>query len=239
MIVAFITRQTSSTWIKHTLKSSNGRLSMKALRDYFTSEGNAKRNIAEADHLKNSHHYNNERSMTFENFLIQCQKMYNIYDKEEKPMSDEAKVRFLFKSVHHEKFQVEISTLKAQITAGMPITYTIASNHLSTAVSELSEYITKNRNVSSLNKGYTPRIGNSAIYNRDSSIITGHIPSWRSLSSDNRAIVMNERKRLGIQSKKGNNAHKSCNKNSSSSDANRLKQLQDQNKKNTNTKLRL
>jgi hypothetical protein len=231
MIVAFTTGQTSSAWIKHTLKSSNGRLSMKALRDHFTGEGNATRNIAEADRLKDSLHYNNERSMTFENFLTQCQKMYNIYDKEEEPMSDEAKVRFLFKSVHHEKLQVEISALKAQITAGTPITYTMASNHLSTAVSELPEYIAKNRNVSSLNKGQTPRTGNSAIYNGDGSIITGHIPSWRSLSSDDRAIVMNERKRLGIQSKKGNNAHKSRNKNSSSSDANRLKQLQDQNKK--------
>ena len=155
MIIAFTTRQTSSAWIKHTLKSSNGRLSMKVLRDHFTGEGNTTRNIAEADRLKDSLHYNNERSMTFENFLTQCQKMYNICDKEEEPMSDKAKVRFLFKSVQHEKLQVEISALKAQITAGMPITYTIASNHLSTAVSELPEYIAKNCNVSSLNKGHT------------------------------------------------------------------------------------
>jgi hypothetical protein len=231
MIVAFTTGQTSSAWIKHTLRSSNGRLSMKALRDHFTGEGNATRNIAEADRLKDSLHYNNERSMTFENFLTQCQKMYNIYDKEEEPMSDEAKVRFLFKSVHHEKLQVEISALKAQMTAGTAITYTMASNHLSTAVSELPEYIAKNRNISSLNKGQSPRTGNSAIYNGDGSIITGHIPTWRSLSNDDRAIVMNERKRLGIQGKKGNNANKSRNRNTSSSDANRMKQLQEQNHK--------
>ena len=60
--------------------------------------------------------------------------MCNICDKEEEPMADEAKVRFLFKSMHHEKLQVEISALKAQIMAGMPITYTMASNHLSTAI---------------------------------------------------------------------------------------------------------
>ena len=79
MIVSLTTGQTSRAWIKHTLKSSNGRLRMKALRDHFTGKGNATCNIADADRLKESLHYNNERSMTFDNFLMQCHKMYNNY----------------------------------------------------------------------------------------------------------------------------------------------------------------
>jgi len=67
---------------------------MKALRDHFEGEGNASRNKNEADRLKDSLHYKSERSMMFENFLTQCQKMYNIYEKEGEPMQDDAKTRF-------------------------------------------------------------------------------------------------------------------------------------------------
>ena len=35
--------------------------------------------------------------MTFENFLTQTQKMFNIFEKEGEPMEDEAKLCFLFK----------------------------------------------------------------------------------------------------------------------------------------------
>ena len=58
-------------------------------------------------------------------------------------MSDEAKVRFLFRKVQHDGLRSSIDALKALETAGTVITYTMAANHLSTAVSELPEYLAK------------------------------------------------------------------------------------------------
>ena len=230
MIVSFTTGQPSGDWIKSTIRYSNGRRSMQALRNHFAGEGNATRNLSTADRLKESLHYRSERSMTFETFLTQCQKMYNIYDKEGDPMSDEAKVRFLFKRIQNSSLRAAIEALKAQMTSGTNITYTMAANHLSTAVSELPDFISKNnRNVSAV--GTTGNGGSSAdIYNPDGSIITGHIPNWRSLSQADRDIVKAERKRLGTKGKKNYNGNK--NKSSfNTNDSNRMKQLSDHNKK--------
>jgi hypothetical protein len=100
-LVSFTMDQPSGDWIKSILHYNNGRRSMKALCNHFAGEGNASRNKAEADRLKESLHYKNERAMTFEIFLTQCQKMYNIYEKEEEGMSKDAKIHFLFKRIQH------------------------------------------------------------------------------------------------------------------------------------------
>ena len=228
MLVSFTTGQPSGDWIRSTLRYADGRKSMKALRDHFAGEGNATRNKATADRLKDSLHYKSERAMTFENFLTGCQKMFNIYEKENEPMTDDAKTRFLFKQVQNANLRGAIEALKAQQTAGVNVTYTMAANHLSTAVSELPEFISKTtRGVAALGTG-SGRRGSDDIYNDDGSIITGHIPTWRQLSHDDRAIVMEERKRLGNTSGKGNK-YKSGNK--SKANTNRLNQLSTQNKK--------
>ena len=92
MIVSFTTGQPSGDWIKSTIKYSDGRRSMKTLINHFSGEGNASRNIAEADRLKDNLHYKSERAMSFENFLTNYQKMYNIYEKEGESMAEEAKL---------------------------------------------------------------------------------------------------------------------------------------------------
>jgi hypothetical protein len=105
----------------------------------------------------------------------------------------------------------------------------MAANHLTTAVSELPDYIAKNRNISALghsnpNEGTTGDTS-SSIHNADGTIKLGYIPNWRSLSNADHDKVKEERKRLGLQkgaAKKGN---------SSAANSNRMKQLQAQNKK--------
>ena len=227
MLVSFTTGKPSADWIKTTLRYSNGRRSMAALRAHFAGEGNASRNKADADRLKESLHYKNERSMAFEVFLTNCQKMFNIYEQEGEPMADDAKTRFLFKKVQHPGLQTAIAALRVQMNLGSAVTYTMAANHLSTAVSELPEHIAKNRNVSGV--GTNDKKGSSDIYNEDGSIITGHIPNWRNLSKQDRDIVMNERKRRSI--KGGKNGGKGDNGNGTNNNANRLKQLTANNSK--------
>ena len=241
MLVSFTTGQPSGDWIKSTLRYSDGRRSMNALRTHFAGEGNATRNMAEADRLHESLVYKNERALSFEIFLTRCQKMFNIYEKEGEQMTDDAKVRFLFKKIQHAGLRGTIDALKATQTTGADITYTMAANHLSTAVSELPEYIAKNRNIlalGTLNDDKNDDAKGEGIYNSDGSIITGHIPGWRSLPFKAKKIVMAERKRLGIKydasgdnksgkGKGGRNGHNA----SATAQANRTKQLEQQNSK--------
>lgn len=231
MIVSFTTGQPSGDWVKDTLRAHDGRRSMKALRSHFSGEGNATRNISVADRLYDTLHYKTERSMAFETFLTQSQKMFNIFKTENSEMNDNDKVRFLFKRVQHSALQPAIEALKAQQTAGTVVTYTMAANHLSSAVATLPDYLSRNRNLSgvSTNEGTIENTeGSSAIYNADGSINTGFIPNWRGLPQSDRDIVQSERKRLGLKSTGKGKSH---NGKQSAVDSNRLNQLSKQNKK--------
>ena len=223
LIVSFTTGHPSGDWIKSTLNQLNGRVSMRALRTHFAGAGNATRNIAEADRLKESLHYKGERAMAFETFLTQMQKMFNIYEKEGEAVNEAEKVRLLFKKVQHDKLSDAISALQAQQTLGTVLTYSQCANHLSARVSELPEYILKNRNIASVSQGGDGKGGdNEGIYNADGSIRTGHISNWKTLSNDERNIVKQER--LKKKGTAGGNANKN------KTFKNTMKQLKNQNK---------
>jgi hypothetical protein len=112
--------------------------------------------------------------------------VYSIYEKEGQPMTDEAKVQFLFKRVQHDKLTSSIDALKTQITVG--VSYAMAANHLSAAgVSELPDYLARNRNVSGVDNSKT-------IHNSDCSIKTGFISNSKSLSKEEYAQVIAEQK---------------------------------------------
>ena len=71
MIASFTTGQPSGDWIKSTLRYSDGRQSMESLRRHFAGEGNATRNLAEAERMQKSINYKSERAMNFKTFLTQ------------------------------------------------------------------------------------------------------------------------------------------------------------------------
>ena len=106
----------------------------------------------------------------------------------------------------------------------------MAANNLSTAVSELPEYLVKSaRNVSGVQTdgGWG---GGDSVHNDDGSINTGHIPNWKSLSFKERKVVIDEKKRIGINNKKGGSGAEGRGK-SLSTDSNRIKKLKNQNQK--------
>ena len=72
--------------------------------------------------------------------------------------------------------------------------------------------------------------GGTGIYNKDGSIKTGHISGWKSLPFKDRKAVIEERKRLGIRFQKKVGS-KDGGRKLNPSDANRLKQLEEQNSK--------
>jgi len=207
---------------------------MAALRAHFAGEGNATRNVAEADRLKETLHYKSERGMPFETFLTQLQRMFNIYEKEGEMIPEDQKVRLLFRKVQHKDLEHAKSALQTQQTMGHALTYLTCANHLSARVSELPEYLSKNRNVSGLNaregsSGGGGGGGDSVgIYNADGSIRTGHISNWKSLSNDERELV--KKARINNKNNKRSSTKGGDGK-GGNSDNNTMKQLKSQNSK--------
>ena len=140
---------------------------METLRGYFSGEGDATRNLVESEKLNKSLHYKSEREISFEIFLTQSQKFFNIYKKEGEEMSNKAKVRFLFQKVQHTGLRSSIDGLKYSQATGTPILYTMDEDHFSTTTSELPEYIAKKaRNVLGVQVGNGTK-GSDGIYNKD------------------------------------------------------------------------
>ena len=65
-------------------------------------------------------------------------------------MIDNAKVWFLYKRVQHPGFKNAIEALNTMQMMVTDVTYTMAANHISTEVSQLPEYLNKNRSISDL-----------------------------------------------------------------------------------------
>ena len=137
-------------------------------------------------------------------------------------MAEDAKIRFLFKKIQHSGLSSAIEAMKAKITLEPPgtVTYTTMANYISTAVSELPDYVAKNRNISGLQQGG----GSNSIFNADGSINTGHHANWLKFSPAERKKVNDERVRLNL----GKNRRFDKNKSNSTS-SNQIDQLKKQN----------
>ena len=98
-MVSFPQGEMAEDWIKSVKAQKNGREDMKRLRDHFSGEGNATRRIAVAERLRETLFYKNERSMTFEVFCHKVKKMFNIFEEQNEPMTEEAKDKFLLKKI--------------------------------------------------------------------------------------------------------------------------------------------
>ena len=85
---------------------------MQALHNHYQGEGNASRHIATTEKLKETLHYKSERSLTFTAFLDRMQKMFNIFQEEGEELSENAKLRELFKWVQHLQLQDTVKALK-------------------------------------------------------------------------------------------------------------------------------
>ena len=102
--------------------------------------------------MRDSLCYRNERSLTFEVFLNEAQKMFNIFEQQGEPMTKEAKVQFILRKVQHPQLANPVETMRSRntLTPGGSIV-TEVSNNLTAQVSELPDYLAQNRNISTVN----------------------------------------------------------------------------------------
>jgi len=202
-IVSFTAGHNSENWIKKVARFRNGSRTIQALRDHFSGEGNVTRRIAEAERIRDTLQYKNERNLTFETYLTKCEKMYNIFENHGEKMEEDAKIRFLFKNIHHSGLDADIAALKASITTNATgtITYSTVCNHLSTSVSQLPDFIAKGRNISSVDRDDATSL---SCYRDDGTLILDeYLPDWMSYPGDTKKKILSERARLGIKLGRG------------------------------------
>ena len=138
-LMNFLVAESAKQWIKDLTPRVNGRRNMEALRNHYGGKGNACRRIAMAEKLCESLHYKSECSLPFSTFLDRMQKMFNIFKEEGEQLTENAKVRELFKHVQHTQLQDTVKALHVRYDLD-GITYTEAVNHLTAAVSKLPEF---------------------------------------------------------------------------------------------------
>lgn len=195
LMVSFTQGHLSEDWIKPVKRLRNGREDMKRLRAHFAGEGNASRRIAVAERLRDTLFYKNERAMTFELYCNKAQKMFNIFEQQNEPWPEEAKIRFFLKKIQHPQLEAVVESLKTRFSTDPPGTITIplCANHIAAAVSELPDYISSNRHISEVNTiTGAPETG---VHMQDGTIWTGFYPNWSQLSKEERTEVFNERRR--------------------------------------------
>ena len=206
LIKSFLTTETAEQWVKPHARKQNGRIDFKALRAHYSGEGNTSRRIADAERIRDTLHYKNERAMQFSAFLDKIQKMFNIYDEEGEPMTEQAKVRMLLSKVEHPQLKDAVGALR--VRASMDgTTFTECANHLSAQVSELPDNLV-NRKIAgtTTDRGRTSpatkriRGGGANLASKrkgikmpDGSIWTGFYSDWDQLSKEDRQTVIDTR----------------------------------------------
>ena len=140
--------------------------------------------------------------------------MFNIYKEEGEEMTENAKLRELFKRTKHAQLTESVKALEVRYDMD-GLTYTQAANHLTTAVSKLPDYQMA-RHISNVKtaggggskQGCVCHDGNS-IYATDGTIWTGHNDEWATMKDSDKEKVTAEweckKKARGGKGSKGKN----------------------------------
>jgi hypothetical protein len=159
------------------------------------------------------HHKNKRRAMSFSIFLDKMQKMFNIFEKENEPISEQAKICMLHRKVEHPQLQDAVNAL--HVCASMSgCTFTECADHLSVQVSELPDNQSSRKiSGSATNRSKDPKRirGGGAkgpkvnaqrmgIYMPDGNVYTGYY-------SENNPRRIPESQSCGFTTSKPNNPH--------------------------------
>ena len=193
LILSFVQGEEAEQWIKKIRRHNDGRRDFQALAAHFEGEGNTSRRIAEAERIRDTVTYKNERALPFSKYLSKLQLMFNIFQEEGEEYTEAAKLRALLEKIQNPTLMSTVSAIKVRdsMTEG-GTTFTQAANLLSADVSKMPEFINAQRNVAAA----ATSSGN--IYNTDGTIRTGHIKDWKSLSKEDRDKVKEARAKTGV-----------------------------------------
>jgi hypothetical protein len=139
LLTGYLQGEQSESWIRNIARHQDGRRDMIALRRHYAGEGNSTRRISDAKRIQTTLHYRSERALPFSKFLDSLQKMFTIFEEENEPLTERAKVDELLTKVQNTSLSAAVAQLRFQLnTEG--VTFTVAANHLNSAVSQTTDY---------------------------------------------------------------------------------------------------
>ena len=134
LLHGYLQGENTESRISSIARHLDGRRDMTALKRHYAGEGNSTRLIAGAKKIQTTLHYKTERAFPFNKFLDSLQRMFIIFEEENEPLTERAKVDKLLTKVQNSGLLEAVAQLKYQLnTSG--ITFTIAANHLNSEVS--------------------------------------------------------------------------------------------------------
>jgi hypothetical protein len=139
LLTGYLQGEQSESWIRSIARYQDGRRDMIALRRHYAGEGNSTRRISDAKRIQTSLHYKSERALPFNKFLDTLQKMFTIFEEENEPLTERAKVDELLTKVQNTNLSAAVAQLRFKLNTD-GVTFTVAANHLNSAVSQTSEY---------------------------------------------------------------------------------------------------
>jgi len=132
--------ENTENWIRNIAKYQDGRRDMIALHCHYAGEGNSTRRIADAKWIQNTWHYKTERALPFNKFLDSLQRMFTIFEEENEPLIERAKVDDeLLTKVQNSALAAGVAQLSYQLNTD-GITFTVAANHLNSEISQTPDY---------------------------------------------------------------------------------------------------
>ena len=193
----FLMAESAEQWIRPLAPRGNRQDDVLELHHHYEGEGNQSRRIASADKYRETLHYKSKCAMPWETFLDRMQKMFNIYKENGEEMTENAKLRELFKCTKHMQLVESVKALEVHYDMD-GLTYTQAANHLTAAVSKLPHYQmacrvsnVKTGGGSGNKQGHVCHNG-SSIYASDGMSWTGHYDEWATMKDVDKEKIMAE-----------------------------------------------
>jgi hypothetical protein len=207
-INGFVQSEFAETWVKPNYKRKNGRIDYKALSSHFGGEGNKLIRIKEAEALRKTLVYRNERAMTFEKFLTSMNLMFVAYQENGEPIGKDQQIRLLFEKINHPNLETIKSSLMVAESLDKvgDVDYEFIVNSISAEVANLSDYVS-NRQASGVGTHADGmKAPASGVIGSDGKVFTGYYGNWKSLSQADKDSIFDERKRLNIKPKSSRRA---------------------------------
>jgi hypothetical protein len=203
LLLGYVQGGTADNWVRKGAKTRNGRVAYLALKAHYSGEAHKTLSIKSAESLRNTLQYKNERTMSFEVFQTNMELMRVGFSDHGETLTEPQVIRLLFAKVQHPSLETVKSSLQISydLQTDNGVDYDFIVNSFAAAVAGLPEHVPAQRNASGVDssKGEAPSNG---IRGADGEIYTGHYDDYKSLSSEDKKAILEERQRLNIGPKK-------------------------------------
>jgi hypothetical protein len=170
-------------WIKPKEKRQNFQLDFKALQAHYGGKGNKSVRIKEAEVLRNSLHYKNERAMSLEKFLTNMQAIFTGFKNNKELLTDAQKIQLLFQTVQSPSLTQVKNALQVSYDLDKvgEVTYDFLANIMAAKAGSLPDHA-PNRQASGVDRHPTPGSApTSEIKGTNGDIFTGFYRNFQSL----------------------------------------------------------